>query len=119
MIEEEVVRAVERVPELAGKVYPLFVPKDVPMPFLVYVSDGGEEADALDGWLGSYETRMELHIVHSSYAALKKLTAAVMEEVKAIDTATVFIEDSPLEVYESEIDAYRKAVCLKLTYQEE
>lgn len=116
MIEEDVVKAIERVPELAGKVYPLFVPKDVPMPFAVYVSDGADEDDALGGWIGSYETNMEIHIVHSSYASLKHLSSLVAKELKAINTATVFIEENQPETYENEINAYRKVINLKLTY---
>ena len=116
MIEQDVVRAIEHVSDLAGKVYPLFVPKSETLPFCVYVSDGAEEDDALSGWIGSYETNMEIHIVHSSYASLKSLTDLVVNELKQIDTATVYIEENQPETYESEINAYRKVISLKLTY---
>lgn len=116
MIEQDVVKAIEHVSELVGKVHPLFVPKSEILPFCVYVSDGTEEDDALSGWIGSYETNMEIHIIHSSYASLKSLTALVVNELKQIDTATVYIEENQLETYESEINAYRKVISLKLTY---
>lgn len=116
MIESDVVTAIETVPDLSGKVYPLFVPKSETLPFCVYASSGTTETDALGGWIGSYDTSIEVNLLHESYKGMKNLALAVTNAIKAISTASVSIEENQPEIYEPEIGAYRKVINLKLTY---
>lgn len=116
MIEADVVKAIENVPALKGKVYPLNAREGCSFPFCVYVSCGANEDDALNGWIGSYETNMEINVVNETYAQMKELAFRVVAKLKQITVATVYIDENQPEIYEPEINAYRKIINLKLVY---
>ena len=108
MIESTVADAIEAVNELDGKVYPLNAPENGELPYVVYVSSGSTEDDTLNGWIGSYDTDMEINVLHRSYKALKLL--------KRISAGAVYIEENQPELYEPEIEAYRKIINIKIQH---
>lgn len=116
MIESAIVAALETIQELSGKVYPLNAPEHTQLPFCVYVTSGTNEDDSLGGWIGSYETGMEINIIHKTYASMKALSAKVVDKLKQMDSATVFIEENQPEIFEREIGAYRKIINLRIAY---
>lgn len=116
MIEVDVVKAIESVPALKGNVYPLNAKEGCALPFCVYVSSGANEDDALDGWIGSYEASIEINVVHKTYTLMKELARLVVDQLKRMSIATVFIDENQPEIYEPEIHAYRKIINLKLIY---
>ena len=116
MIESVIVAELEAIPELRGNIYPLNAPEHTPLPFCVYMPSGTNEDDSLSGWIGSYETGMEINIIHKSYTSMKSLSSKVVDKLKRMDSATVFIEENQPEIFEMEIDAYRKIINLRIAY---
>lgn len=116
MIESVVVKAIESVPELNARVYPLFAPEKARLPLVVYVSSGTTEDDSLGGWIESYETRMEIDVLHQSYKAMKELSEKVVDAIKGIKEATVYIDEDQPERFYSEVNAYMKAINIRLNY---
>lgn len=116
MIETVIVEAIERVPTLSDRVFPLNAPEKQLPPYCVYVSYGATETDTLGGWIGSYDGEIEVNIIHKSYKGMKALSKQVVDQLKMITEASLSIrEDSP-EIYESEIQAYRKIINIKMMY---
>ena len=116
MIESDVVAVIETIGELTGKVYPLNAPEDGVLPYVVYVSSGSTEDDTLTGWIGSYDTDMEINVLHRSYKAMKSLSKLVVQALKRISAGAVHIEENQPELYEPEIEAYRKIINLKIQH---
>ncbi len=116
MIETAVVQALETIGEIAGKIYPLGAPEKAKLPYVVYVAEGTTEDDSLSGWIGSYDTEMEINILHKSYKGMKNLSFSVVEALKGIREAAVHIDQDQTELLEEEIGAYRKIIRLKLQH---
>lgn len=116
MIETVVKNAIERVPALSGCVYPLNAPENGKPPFCVYVSHGSTETDSLGGWIGSFDSEMEINVIHQSYKGMKNLSAAVVDELKKISDASMTISEESPEIYEHEIGAYRKIINIRMMY---
>lgn len=116
MIEQLVVSAINTVPALSGKVFPLNAKEGVDPPFCVYVSSGATEDDSLGGWIGSHEAAVEINVLDKTYKSMKALSEAVVIALKTIRQATVYIEENQPELYEHEIGAYRKIINLQLQY---
>ncbi len=116
VIEEEVTAAIETVAGLAGKVYPLNAPERETLPYVVYVPSGTTEDDSLTGWIGSYDTGMEINVLHRSYKGMKTTARAVVEALKKLSGAAVHIREEQPEIYEEEIGAYRKIIDLTLQH---
>lgn len=112
MIESDVVEVIETVQDLRGKVYPLNAPENGRLPYVVYVSSGSTEDDSLSGWIGSYDTEMEINVLHRTYKSMKSLAKAVVDALKGISDVTVHIDENQPELYEPEIQAYRKIIQL-------
>ena len=116
MIEEEITAAIETVAGLVGKVYPLNAPEMETLPYVVYVPSGTTEDDSLTGWIGSFDTGMEINVLHSSYKEMKTTARAVVEALKKLPEAAVYIREEQPEIYEEEIGAYRKIIDLTLQH---
>ena len=116
MIESVVVKAIESVPELNARVYPLVAPEKARLPLVVYVSSGTTEDDSLGGWIGSYETRMEINVLHQSYKAMKELSDKVVGALKEIKEAAVYIEEDRPEQFYYQVNAYVKVINIRLNY---
>lgn len=115
-IEAAVTTAVEAVAGLSGKVYPLNAPEGEPLPYVVYVSAGTTEDDSLSGWIGSFDTDMEINVLHRSYKGMKAMAREVVEALKGIQEAAVHIREDRPELYEEELGAYRKIIELRLQH---
>lgn len=115
MIEATVAAAIKTVAALSNRVYPLNAPEGVAMPYCVYVSSGTTEDDTLGGWIGSYDTTIEINLIHSTYKGVKELAQAVTAALKALNCAVHISENQP-EIYEHEINAYRKIIEIKLQH---
>lgn len=116
MIESVVVKAIESVPGLKSKVYPVFAPEGVRLPVIVYVSGGTTEDDSLGGWLGSYETKIEINVLHHSYKAMKELAEMVVTALKGITEATLYIDEEQPERFFAEVNAYWKVIHIRLNH---
>ena len=116
MIESVVVKAIEAVPGLNAKVYTLFAAEKTKLPLVVYVSSGTTEDDSLGGWIGSYETRMEINVLHQSYKAMKELSEKVADAIKGMKEATVYVDEDQPEQFYPEVNAYTKAINIRLSY---
>ena len=116
IIESDIVAAIETVDGLIGKVYPLNAPENGVLPYVVYVSSGSTEDDSLAGWIGSYDTDMEINVLHRSYKAMKLLSKSVVQALKRLSAGAVYIEENQPELYEPELEAYRKIINLKIQH---
>lgn len=101
---------------IANKIYPLTAPEGTQAPYLVYISSEGLPDKSLDGYLTSKRVSCELNIVGANYAAMKSLTASVLEIIRSFQGRTIgisgpFIQDvsleEPVELYESQVKMYR------------
>ena len=116
VIETAVTAAIESGAGLAGKVYPLNAPEGAPLPYVVYVSEGTTEDDTLSGWIGSFDTEMEINVLHQSYKGMKTLARKIVEALKSTRGAAVHIREEQPELYKEEIGAYRKIIELRLQH---
>lgn len=116
MIETVIVDAIEAIDGLREKAFPLCVPEGTDPPYVVYISNGTTEDDSLTGWIGSFDTEMELHVIHSSYKGMKLLAKRVADALKAIsDYAITIREDSP-EEFDHSVNAYHKIIRIKIMH---
>lgn len=125
--ERAVTMALEALPGLAGRVFPLEVLKNVPAPFVFYVPQEDHEEDALDGLTGLCSAAIEIHCVAGTYAQLVTLAGAVRPALRAlqgfeqdglcIQRATVRRASPDLK--EREVNLYRRMYLLQLHYLKE
>ena len=123
---EESLRAeLSAITGLTNKIYPLTAPPGTSAPYVAYESSGLMEDKVFEGFLESGTTDVTLHIVASSFASMKSYAALVKTEIKSwlgnqmssgptIRNIT-FGESSP-ELYESEVNLYRKIIDFTVHY---
>lgn len=113
---------------LNNKVYPLNAPEGTVAPYIVYKSSEGLNDKSLNGFLESKEVSCELDVIHNSYANMKTLAKLIMDKLKSFEERTIgtagphieeltFDDDCP-ELYESEINQYRKTINFKVSFKE-
>lgn len=71
------------IPELSGKVFPLFAREGIEPPFVIYVSSEGEQTQTLNGYVDAKEIICELHVVGNNYEEMKRVTKAVIAKCKS------------------------------------
>lgn len=126
-LRQEIVSAI---PELGGRVYPLFAPEAVKkngVPYLIYGSSEGLRDKALDGYLDSKEVRGEINVIADRYADMKAITKKVVAlligfEGRQIGADGPFIEaveyQMPVEMYESQPDLHRCVIEFQVYFGE-
>lgn len=127
--EESLEFEINTITELNAKVYPLNAPKGTKAPFFVYISSEGTYDKTLDGYLKTKWVPCELNVVHSKYNLMKALSKKVMDKVltfqgRAIGTNGPHIQelsfgDESPDLYENEIDMYRKVINVKFYFKED
>ena len=115
-IERKVVRlvkALETVPDLEGKVWPVVVPPDAHRwPALVYALAAGENEDTFDGAVP--RQTVTLHVLAEGYGeAMRVLTAAVEAAAKQ---CILYIHPPPRTdgAYDEELSLFRQSVSVVL-----
>lgn len=122
---EKAVRAkINTIAELTNKVFPLSAPEGTTAPYVVYVTTADTETDTLGGWIGSYDATVEINVIHSSYSGMKSMSKTVISALKTLNDSTyggvdfqaVHIDSNQPELYEKEIDMYRKIINFTANY---
>lgn len=120
-----IVAALETVEALAGKVFPLEAPKNTAAPFVIYLRGSAEEAQSLDGGVGLYRALFEINVVAGSYAQLSTAGDAARAALLGLwDSESggyrierVTVEQSSPDLWESEVQLYRRSYNLNINYQ--
>lgn len=118
----------ETITELKNKVFPLNAPEGTDAPYLVYISSEGQYDKSLDGFLDTKELGCELNILNVGYKNLKNLSKKVMDKLKSFEGRNIgtdgmyiqeltFDDDSP-ELYEDQVQFYRKIINFKISFRE-
>jgi hypothetical protein len=116
ILEEALVVEFDTIPEISGKVYPLYTGEGVEPPFLVYLSSEGKYDSSLNEVFTTREITVELHIVGRDYVELKTIERAVISKIISFRGRVIGIDgpmirtmqyDPPSEVYEGETNIYR------------
>jgi len=124
VVEEVLVTQLNTITVLNKKVYPLNAPENTVAPYLVYLQSGGREYEGLNEYTGTMNSSYELNILHSTYKQMKEVSALVIQKLKTLQGNSFggiliqrlsFDEDSP-ELYEAEVDLYRKIININITY---
>ncbi len=70
----------------------------------------------MSGWLGSYTTEMEIHVLHGSYKEMKALSEQVIEALKVVNENGLSFSGTFQETFEPSIQAYRKDIKIKIMH---
>ena len=81
--EEALTAELEAITGLTDRVFPLNATEGLEPPFIVYISNNGEEIMDLGGFSGMYELNAEIHVVAEDYEELKSLEKQVLDKVKS------------------------------------
>ena len=127
MQKEEIVKtALESIPSLSGRVFPVEALKNAQAPFVFYISEAETEEDALDGPTGLLAAEIEVHCVAASYGALAGLCRSVHSRLRALTGTThggtlierAVVRQATPDLRETEVNLFRRAYALHLDYQE-
>lgn len=122
--EEALTFELEMLPQLAGKVYPMFSPGRTE-PYVVYQSSEGVRTKALDGFKSGRSVPGELSIVTKKYGDLKAYVRAAIDtlisfEGRVIGNAGPYIQEvkyeEPVELYEDEPKLWRCIIEFEVYY---
>jgi hypothetical protein len=79
--EEALVLEFNKIPQITGKVYPVFTGEGVDPPFLVYVSSEGTLERTLTEFTGMKTIECEIHVVGNSYDEMKTIIKEVINTI--------------------------------------
>lgn len=121
MVEKTLKTKLSAITGLSGKVFPVAAPEGCKPPYLIYEQSAGSDFDDLSGGLGLREASYDIHIVHDTYANVKSTTISVITALRALQFSTesniyyqaVTVEENSPELYEFEINCYRKIITAK------
>lgn len=125
MAFEEILTAqLETVSGLSGKVEPINIPQGTSPPYAIYMQRGGAEFEELVGFTGCKRNDYEINILHTTYKAMKDLTALVIAKLKTMQGTTysgtlvqaVFFDENSPEMWEDEVNLCRKIIFLTIIY---
>jgi hypothetical protein len=119
----------EELVSIISQIYPLQAPEGTVAPYLIYTSSEGIYDKTLEGFLNSKEVSVELDIINISYSSMKALSKLIIDKLKTFEQRVIgtsgpyiqeltFSDDSP-ELYESEVNLYRKIISFKINFKEE
>lgn len=123
--EQAILKALEPIAEISGKVYPLEGLKNAAAPFVFYLRLTDEEEETLDGPTGLQSGTFEVNCVAQNYAQLIALAGSVRSALQGmqgksydgllIERATIR-QTSP-DLKEREVNLYRRMYVLQMNYQ--
>jgi hypothetical protein len=122
-LEEALVVEFGSIPEIIGKVFPLYTGEGVEPPFLVYVSSEGKYDSSLNEFYTTREISVEIHIVGQDYSELKSVERQVIDKIvsfrgRAIGGSGPFVYtlqyDQPTEMFEGETHIYRASFDMRV-----
>ncbi len=123
--EQAILKALEPIAEISGKVYPLEGLKNATAPFVFYLRLTDEEEETLDGPTGLQSGTFEVNCVAQNYAQLISLAGSVRSALQGMQGTTydgLLIERATIrqtspDLKEREVNLYRRMYVLQLNYQ--
>lgn len=115
--------------DLQDKVFPMRAPEGTGAPYLIYTTTLGEYDKSFDGWHNSKAVTVELNVIHARAADVRSLAAQVMVLVMGFEGRQlastgplideIVFEGEGVELYEAQVDLYRKVISFKTYFKEE
>lgn len=123
--ESVVCAALETVPALAGKVYPLEILRSSAPPFAFYAVRTDEAEEALDGDTDLRSMTMDIHFVSGTFAGVLQLAhdaCAALHALSGTETdhvlfSRVHLRQSSPDLREAEVSLYRRVYDAEIDYQ--
>lgn len=114
---------------LNNKVFPMRAPEGTEAPYLIYTTTLGDYDKSLEGWHKSKGVTVELNVIHARAADVRSLAAQVMVLVMGFEGRQlastgplineIVFEGEGVELYEAQVDLYRKVISFKTYFKEE
>ena len=104
-------------------------PEGTEAPYLIYTTTLGDYDKSLEGWHKSKGVTVELNVIHARAADVRSLAAQVMVLVMGFEGRQlastgplideIVFEGEGVELYEAQVDLYRKVISFKTYFKEE
>ena len=114
---------------LNNKVFPMRAPEGTEAPYLIYTTTLGDYDKSLEGWHKSKGVTVELNVIHDRAAAVRALSREVQALVMGFEgrqlastgplVDEIIFEGEGVELYEAQVDLYRKVISFKTYFKEE
>lgn len=114
---------------LSNKVFPIRAPEGTEAPYLIYTTTLGDYDKSLEGWHKSKGVTVELNVIHDRAAAVRALSREVQALVMGFEgrqlastgplVDEIIFEGEGVELYEAQVDLYRKVISFKTCFKEE
>ena len=114
---------------LNNKVFPMRAPEGTEAPYLIYTTTLGDYDKSLEGWHKSKGVTVELNVIHDRASAVRALGREVQELVMGFEGKRlagtgplideIVFEGEGVELYEAQVDLYRKVISFKAYFEEE
>lgn len=116
-LEEALSLEFETIPQIQGKVFPLFTGEGIDPPFLIYIPSEGTPERTLNEFTGMKVVECQIHVVGGSYEEMKTILKEVMTKIISFRGRVIgasggpFIHtlryEQPEEMFEGETWIYR------------
>ena len=125
--EQALTAELSAIPGLGNNVFPIVAPQDTASPYLTYSLEKNERVQNLAGHDGLVRSQYQLNLFHASYAGLKALKKAVIQNLKTYNLRNVggtgpYIQQveilSELEAYEEGVKLYKGIIEFDVHYNE-
>ena len=125
LLEETLKIALETVPKLPGRVFPVADIQHSEGPIAVYEQKEESEDNAMDGLTGLVTAVFLIHVIHSTYERMRLLSEQVKSAVQTMRQSThstLHIEEvtvnlaSP-DIYELRVEQFRRSYQVTFQYQ--
>jgi hypothetical protein len=125
--EQALTAELSAIPGLESKVFPIVAPQVTAGPYLTYTLENNERVQSLTGHDGLVQSRYQLDLFHASYAGLKALKKAVIQNLKTLNLRNIggtgpYIQQveilSELEAYEESVKLYKGIIEFDVHYNE-
>ncbi len=114
---------------LNNKVFPMRAPEGTEAPYLIYTTTLGDYDKSLEGWHKSKGVTVELNVIHDRASAVRALGREVQVLVMGLEGKQlastgplideIVFEGEGVELYEAQVDLYRKVISFKTYFKEE
>lgn len=119
--ESNIAAALNEVPELNGKNYPLIVPEGVRAPFAVFSKDEEVSFPSLTSNGGLRKSAYRVDILADGYGTIKSLAEQAATALYGMEDGliiqAVFVDENQPEGYEPSISLMRKTVNFRIIYE--
>lgn len=123
--EEALRNELINIKELNNKVYPLYAPKDVKAPFVVYKKDEINYTMILEGRTNISEAVYGIVVIAATYAELQNITDKVIDKLFSFQSKVIGIDGPKIQMikvkhlgdsYEYETDLLRANIQIQVSF---